>query len=377
MRGEIVSKIADIPAPDWDACLPDEVENHAYYVACEGLSDLRFKMGAVRVFNGNSTLAVAPFICIDYRLHTSLKGVARAITDRLIRLTPKLLTLRALALGSPFAERCHLGVAAGLSAEDRQMAVTLLMQTLTVHGQSVGAGLVGIKDLAAPDEAVHASSLRQLGFARMASLPVAITDLPYQTLDNYLASLSAKLREHMRRRNRRRAAVRFELRENILGLEAEIHALYCSTQAQSSEDYGDMEHLPPDYFGAVQRALPGRALFALYWVGPTLVAFNLLLIEKNRVIDKYLGMKYPMAREHNLYYLRWMDAVNYCISHNIGCLQDGQTAYREKLRLGARLVPSGIWFKHKNPFINFLLRKFSPFLAFDRADPVLRGLPRE
>lgn len=377
MRGEIVSKIADIPAPDWDACLPDEVENHAYYVACEGLSDLRFKMGAVRVFSGNSTLAVAPFICLDYRLHTSLKGLARATTDRLIRLTPKLLTLRALALGSPFAERCHLGVAAGLSAKDQQMAVTLLMQTLTVHGQSVGAGLVGIKDLAAPDEAVHASSLRQLGFARMASLPVAITDLPYQTLDNYLASLSTKLREHMRRRNRRRAAVRFELRENILGLEAEIHALYCSTQAQSGEDYGDMEHLPPDYFGAVQRALPGRALFALYWVGPTLVAFNLLLIEKNRVIDKYLGMKYPVAREHNLYYLRWMDAVNYCISHNIGCLQDGQTAYREKLRLGARLVPSGIWFKHKNPFINFLLRKFSPFLAFDRADPVLRGLPRE
>ena len=72
-----------------------------------------------------------------------------------------------------------------------------------------------------------------------------------------------------------------------------------------------------------------------------------------------------------------MDAVSYCISHNIGSLQDGQTAYREKLRLGARLVPSGIWFKHKNPFINFLLRKFSPFLAFDRADPVLRGLPRE
>ncbi len=377
MRGEIVSKIADIPAPDWDACLPDEVENHAYYVACEGLSDLRFKMGAVRVVSGNSTLAVAPFICLDYRLDMSLKGLARAITDGVIRLMPKLLTLRALALGSPFAERCHLGVAAGLSAGDQQMAVTLLIQTLTEHGRSISAGLVGIKDLAATDEAKHGSSLRRLGFARLASLPVAITDLPYQTLDDYLASLSAKLREHMRRRNRRRTAVRFELREDILSLEAEIHALYCSTQAQSGEDFGDMEHLPSDYFGAVQRALPGRALFALYWVGPTLAAFNLLLIEKNRVIDKYLGMRYPLAREHNLYYLRWMDAVSYCISHNIGSLQDGQTAYREKLRLGARLVPSGIWFKHKNPFINFLLRKFSPFLAFDRADPVLRGLPRE
>ncbi len=377
MRGEIVSKIADIAAHEWDACLPDEVENHAYYVACEGLSGLRFKMGAVRVVSGTSTIAVAPFMSLDYRLDVSLKGALRSFTDRLAAFAPKLLTLRALALGSPFAERCHLGVDRTLNAQDQQRAVTLLMETLTDHGKSIGASLVGIKDLAGPEDDKYASSLRQLGFARMSGLPVAITDLPYETFDEYLASLSVKLREHMRRRNRRRSAVRFELREDIRGLEAEIHALYQSTQAQSGEDYGDLEDLPPGYFGAIQQALPGRALFALYWVGSTLAAFNLLLIEENRVIDKYLGMRYPLAREHNIYYLRWMDAVSYCISNKIGSLQDGQTAYREKLRLGAHLVPSGIWFKHKNPVVNFMLRRISPFLAFDRADPVLRGLSRE
>lgn len=373
MRGEILAKIAGIAAADWDACLPSEVENHAYYVACENLSDLRIKMAAVRVLAGEQTIAVAPLIILDYRLDMSLRGGLRKITDRLAKILPKLLSLRALALGSPFAERCHIGVSAHLSLEQQQEVVRVLMQTVATHGRAIGASVVGIKDLAAPDEARFGAVLTQAGFARMGSLPVAITDLPFATLEDYLSSLSPNMRSAMRRKNRRRDGVRLEMRDDISGLESQIHALFLSTQAQSGEDYGDLEHVPHGYFSAVQRASQGKIIYALYWIGDTLAAFNQLLIEKNRVIDKYMGMLYPLAREHNLYYLRWMDAVSYCLEHKIGSLQDGQTAYREKLRLGARLVASGIWFRHRNPLVQALLRRISPLLAFDRADPALKG----
>lgn len=89
--------------------------------------------------------------------------------------------------------------------------------------------------------------------------------------------------------------MRLEFRNDITGLEAEIDALYRSTRRQSGLDYGDLEVLPPGYFAAVSQALGDRVVFALYWIGNELGAFNLLLVEADRVIDKFLGMRYPLA----------------------------------------------------------------------------------
>jgi len=373
MRGEVL-KFADMAAAEWNGCFGDEAENHAYYAACEDLPDLRYRMGALRIVENGRTLAVAPWFLLDYRLDTSLQGRARQFTDKIAAHLPRLLSLRALALGSPLAERCHIGFAPDLTPSQREAAFKFLMQTLDQHGRSLGASLTGIKDLAAPDEAGLVATLTEAGFARMASLPVAIVDLPFATPDEYLASLSPNMRSTMRRKLKRRARVRFELRENVEGLESQLAGLYRATQAQSGEDYGDLEHLPEGYFGAVLKALPGRALVSLYWVDDTLAAFNLLLLEPNRTIDKFVGMRYPLAREHDLYYLRWMDAVSYCLQNHIPALQAGQTAYREKLRLGARLVESAIYFKHRNPLLNTALRLLSRYIAFDDADPTLKAL---
>ena len=131
--------------------------------------------------------------------------------------------------------------------------------------------------------------------------------------------------------------------------------------------------MPPDYFARVSEALGEQALFILYWVGTTLAAFNLLLIERERVIDKFLGMRYPLAREHNLYALSWMTNVRYCLAHGISRLQSGQTAYASKLRFGSRLVPSAIYFRHRQGMLNWVLKSVSPYLAFDRLDPDLKA----
>jgi hypothetical protein len=111
----------------------------------------------------------------------------------------------------------------------------------------------------------------------------------------------------------------------------------------------------------------------LYRIDGELAAFNLLFVEKNRVIDKFLGMRYPLARQHDLYAVSWIANLRYAIEIGAAQLQTGQTAYAAKLRYGSRLEPSFIYFRHRLPPVTLALRMLAPLLAFDRNDPDLQA----
>jgi predicted N-acyltransferase len=376
LRSRVAASVAEIDAAAWDACFPGEAENHAYYLACEAAARQAgsgVAMRAACVEDATGVIAVAPFFMLDYRLDTPLQGRLRAFGDFLFARAPGLVSLKVLCAGSPYAERCHVGLKPGLGAEPRLMACKALHDALAGQAATEGAQLVAWKDLAPGDADLLGGMLARDGFARLGSLPVAVLDLPFADEAAYLTTLSSATRKDIRRKLTKAGDIRIEMRRSIAGLEGEIAALYESTRVHSGLDYGDLEVLPPDYFANVSAALGERALFALYWVGPTLAAFNLLLLEGDRVIDKFLGMRYPLARERNLYVVSWMTNVRYCLAHGIARLQSGQTAYASKLRFGSRLVPSAIFFRHRQPVFNWALKSLSPLLAFDRLDPDLKA----
>jgi len=375
LRARICPRVGDLDAAAWDACLPGEAENHAYYAACEAaaLDGTEIVTSAVCVEQDGEVVAVAPFFLLDYRLDTPLQGRLRALGDQLFRRMPGLVSLRVLCIGSPYAERCHVGLRPRLDPQTQTLVRRALRDAIDAQGRDENVDLVAWKDLAPAEADAFAPLLTQLGFAGLGSLPVAVLDLPFASEASYLATLSSATRKDIRRKLAKSGEVRIEMRSSIAGIEAEITALYESTRAQSGLDYGDLERLPRDYFARVDAALGGHAVFMLYWVGPTLAAFNLLLIEADRVIDKFLGMRYPLAREHNLYALSWMTNVRYCLNNRIGLLQSGQTAYASKLRFGSRLVASTIFFRHRRSLLNWALKTVSPYVAFDRLDPDLKA----
>ena len=85
-------------------------------------------------------------------------------------------------------------------------------------------------------------------------------------------------------------------------------------------------------------------------------------------------MRYPLAREHNVYFLNWMLVVRHCIEKRAEWLQVGQTTYRQKARLGCKLRRSWVYFKHQGAVMGSLFRTFGPMMAFDKMDPDLREL---
>ena len=105
-----------------------------------------------------------------------------------------------------------------------------------------------------------------------------------------------------------------------------------------------------------------------------IVSFNIFLIEQNRVLAKFIGMRYPAARELNLYYYNWLMMVRFCIANGLAVMQTGQTTYDVKVRLGSQLRRSWIYFKHRGPLANKLLGAVAPLASLDRTDPGLRAL---
>lgn len=383
---QVCSHISDIPRDDWEGCLAGEAEGYEYYTACEALSHSAYQLSAIKVESNNKIVAVAPLFTLNYRLDTPLQGKLRKISDILFKYATKLLSLKVIGIGSPLAERCHIGFAPELDAGQHINAADAMLNALEEYARKSGTGLLAVKDLSGKDQiAIHAS-LQKAGYTITNSLPIAVLDLP-PTEAEYFAKLSANNRSSFKRKIRAAQNLIFEYRTSIQGIEAEIDELYEQTRDQSGYDYGDLETLPKGYFGAILDALDGKALMMLYWLKNTenpnekgtLIGFNLLLLNEGnnpnerKVIDKFIGRKHPEARDNNLYFVGWMDNVRYAQKNGYKMLQSGQTAYGEKLRLGSRLEPSFIYFRHRNWILNQILRFVSKFIVFDKMDPNLKA----
>jgi hypothetical protein len=375
MKGKYCARISHLDRGAWNGCFPGDAEAHEYYSACE-LAERSPRMGAACVSLDGRIVAVAPVFSMQFSLASSFQPEAGSLA-RVLRAVASCIRFPIVCVGSPYAERCHIGLRPGLTGTERRAVLRLLMETVERRATGTGVGLMAVKDVSGGAADEVPALLAEQGYARLSSLPVASLDLSgIRNVENYLATLSAGTRRDLRRKLRSASGVRVEDRHDIADVAAEITHLYESVREASRFDYGELEELPAEFFLQVSHQLGERALFRLYWVGETLAAFNLLLLEPDRVIDKFLGMRYPLAREHNLYALSWIENVRLCLARGVRTLQTGQTAYREKIRLGSRLVPSSVWFRHRNPAIHRLLRAVAPLGSFDRNDPELRGVLR-
>lgn len=365
LQARIVPGIAALPADGWASGQPGEAEGWDYYRACG--NDL-----AAAVFDERGLVLGLPLFRMEYRLDTPFQGRLAAVGRLLDCCFPRLMRWGMLGVGSPLAERCHLSVRPGLTPEERAGAVDAMLALLEEEAARSGALLIVFKDVSMPEADWLEPLLAGRRFTAVPGLPVALLDLAGLDEAGYLATLSAATRKDLRRKLKSRAAIRVEHRDRIDDVADRIEALYDSTRTNSQLRYGEFEDLPKGYFRALTEAMPGQVEFVLYWVGEHLAAFNLLFVQQGRVIDKFLGMAYPLARDHNLYAVSWMENVRWAIGTGRTTLQTGQTAYAAKLRFGSALVPSTNYVRCRNRLLDRIIRLAAPWLAFDRWDPDLR-----
>lgn len=362
----VVDSVAAFDAKDWNSCFPGELENWDYYRAIEEAGIAGFTYRYFAVTENDSLRAVVPAFMTTYRLDTTVQGFLKRVTSTLVRLFPKLLSIRLLCLGSPVSEICHIGFAPGVTTSEKSALLCSLIDRMKQYAREQSIGLLAVKD--ARDEDAPQWQPALTGFSRMAGLPTAILALPFQSFDDYFKSLSAATRKDMRRKLRSESAIRIESRHSIDDVKERIQALYEATEARSDLQF---ERLPIDYFTVVLARMPDRARCVLYWKNDDLLAFNLVLESPERMIDKFIGTG-EHARRYNLYFLSWMENVRRCIAKGIPAYQSGQAGYAVKVRLGSRLLLNWNYFLHLNPLINTALRLVARIVRLDRFDPEIR-----
>jgi hypothetical protein len=374
---ETVAGVGAIDERDWTRLFPDDAEGWAYYRAVEAIPPPGFRFEAMAVRRAGRLVAAAPLFHVIYRLDTPLQGRLRPIGDWLHRTIPKVVAHPVMGIGSPLTDRCHLGIDATLTAAERTEVVAALLAGLDQKAAREGVRILAVKDLADREAGSIHETLVAAGFARIAGLPVCVLDLPFKDEAAYIQSLSANNRSVLRRKLKTAGPVELETVTSIAGLEDEIFALYEETRANSRFDYGDFEQLSPAYFRECVAALgPGRAAVILARVDGKLLAMKLLFIERDRIIDKFWGMRYPAGRDHNLFFVCWMEGVRFALRHGATHYQSGQTAYAQKVKLGSRLDPMWVYFRHRWPLVNRIFRAAAPLVAFDKMDPELAEIDK-
>ncbi len=294
---EILSGVTAIPRAAWDALLPGEAESWDYYAACEMSPPQEFRLSAVGVSRDGLLVAAAPVFSLTYRLDTLCRETWRPVGDWLYRTMPRLVKLPVMGLGSPLADKCHLGFSPDLSLVERRTrwrfcsrhSTHMPRGTACRYSQARTTWLHRLAQLrhSLCGRALHARIEPARGCARP----------PVQDRGRVSRQLSSATRKDIRRKLKAASGIRLEIRHSIEGLEDEIVSLYDETRHQSGFDYGDLEKLSPSYFRDVMHKLGDRGALMLYWLGDELLGFNLLLVGRDRVIDKFIGMRYPKARE--------------------------------------------------------------------------------
>lgn len=359
---------------DWANLSLGKGEDWAYFRALEEVPPPGFRLGAIVVRNDGTVVAVAPVFRTVYRFDTSLQGRLRWIGDRLYQHAPRLVSMQVLSLGSPLSDNSHIGLAPGLSADQRLAVISEMLNCLKRQAKKEDIPLVSAKSLLTEEADRYQQAFAACGYARVTTIPNVILELPYRDLDGYLASLPQGTASYLRRKWRSAVKVKIEHRTSIDDVRDEVNALHASTLAHSPVDYGNFGPVHPDYFAAVLRSMGERARLMLCWIDGELLSFQLYLVGRDTVLAKGIGMKYPKARDYNLYFINWKEMIDFCLARGIRRISMSGTTYATKLLIGGRLEQRWIFFRFQNNVVNSVLPWLAPAFDFENNDPELATL---
>ena len=82
-------------------------------------------------------------------------------------------------------------------------------------------------------------------------------------------------------------------------------------------------------------------------------------------IDKYIGLRYPLARELNLYFVSWVVNLELALQHGCATYVAGWTDPQVKAALGAKFTFTRHLVWVKNPVLRRILHPLRHFFESD------------
>lgn len=218
--------------------------------------------------------------------------------------------------------------------------------------------------------AAFAQALAQEGFVLLEGQALAWVPIDFDCIDAYLARLSRARRRDLRRKLRSRA----DLSVDTLAAgapefddEATIDAFYALYENVYAQSEIHFDRLSRDYFRALLRDGDSGGVVFVYRREGAMIGWNLCYEHAGLLVDKYIGLRYPQAREHNLYALSWFENLEYARRRGFDAYVAGWTDPQVKRQLGARFAFTRHAVYARNPLLRAALRRLARFFESDRS----------
>lgn len=317
-----------------------------------------------------------PVFITNFDLLTTLEQKALRFFRKLpfFEYWSRIFKLRTCFLGSTNTEYAPL--AGGMTAND------LMRNIMAEH--SWEQPLFVIKDLpdASPflteEENALAAALSaeaaKLRLIEVQGQALAYVPVNFANIDDYMSGLSAARRKDLRRKFKKRELLEIEiLRLGAQSFSApelcnKLYAMYIAVYEQSEIHF---DILSREYMTSLLQADDIEGIVVMYRRKSEdglngLVGYNICLTHNGRLIDKYIGLKYPEARELNLYFISWLVNLEYALENGLKFYIVGWTDPEVKKSLGASFTFTRHLVWVQNPFLRRFLYPFRRLFESDR-----------
>jgi hypothetical protein len=310
-----------------------------------------FNLRSIVVSKNDAPILLLPLFESRFDLSTFAEGWIKRSLKAAGRLVPSIVRPRILGVGLLVGEWSEIGIDPHIDAGLLEAAWNLALGALQTLATELKSDIVAFYNFNHHGK-LPAEVFKR--FNRVQCLPCARLPITFDSLEEYLSRLSRATRKDLRRKMRVSPEVRVIRTRDISPFLDRIHQLYVETVERCPMAFGVHNRL---FLETICERVPG-AEYTLYFVQEELVAFNLLVVKQEAMVDKYFCMDYELGRKYNLYFLSWLENVRYCVEQNIPLYHAGQGAEKTKARLGATSIPSLILFKHRRPaFDRFLIER--------------------
>lgn len=213
------------------------------------------------------------------------------------------------------------------------------------------------------------SALKNLGFIEVEGQALAWLAIDFDNIDEVFSRFSYSRRKNFRRKLKSRE----KLEINVLNsgddsffdqaILDKYYQLYLNVYEQSEIHF---DQLTKPFFMQLLQSKSAQARIFTYYHNNELIGYNICFVVNNMLVDKYIGMVYPQARELNLYFVSWFVNLQYALEQGFSHYIAGWTDPEVKASLGANFTLTKHLVYIRNPLLRFILSKLIGHFESDK-----------
>ena len=206
---------------------------------------------------------------------------------------------------------------------------------------------------------VHTQSFLNFGYSEIKVEPNMIIQLKpeWKNFEEYKNILKSKYRVKANKADSKSSILETRLfsSKDLETYKHELQALYQNTIDKASFN---AQVLNLDTYSHLSTSLKDNFIVKGYFLENRLVGFLTALVNDNKLDAHFIGLDYELNKSHAIYPRILNDYVRIGIEKQVSSINLGRTASEIKSTIGANPIELSCYIKHKNPFLNSLIKPF-------------------